>query len=1049
MLVFTLTACGRHHHKEAPVDVSALSIPVTLNTVRGSQEGIPLTWSSVETATSYAVYRCEVPDGVTQDLVAAAPIDNCGDPIAITTELSFTDLPPLTAPQAYVYHLRACADLEAQVCGSVIASIAASQAIPADIPQMTTNIGDDGRQVISGLTTTLHAFAHDAVGPVSWSWTQESGPKVTLTGADTSVLTFTAPTVTINTLLSFELRTQDDNGIGRPSKVAVTVVPANNVSVKAGATSRLVQAGHEVFLHARGSDSNLTYEWRQISPDSPVVTLNNANTANPSFIAPSIPQGGVLHFDVTVTDPVTGKNASARTAIQVQYAVPTLTPILEPSQTPDPVPTPIPIAAPLLMPLQIAQPLQVPQPLQLVPSPSPVLVPPKVPPQALVLLAPPVVTATGGTSVQLGMTASGGQEPYQWDWIQTGGPAATLLDSTQEVVTVELPSVDSAQALTFQASLIDAEGNERTAEAVVHATLPPGPASGATPTPITPLEPRLVVVNETVPVMSTPLTDVTVTQTSGPELQISQQSNGGDTGTQISVTAPLLKDNSAHATLTVTGKDPKGQPLHYVVPILIMRPLPVIPAPEAPPQVLPPQQVPKQDDPLVIIGGVTGVIVNEGSTRGLAVAVQGGKGRDSYRYLWSYLKDDDGPDITLHHTDTARMIFTAPGVDRPTLLRFNVQITDGAQTIQRDGLVQVNDVSASLVVGALAPITVDSGQSVSISAPEPTGGIQFPTRDHYRYAIAQVLGTPTVTLTPTDDQADERASHWTFIAPTLAPGAADAVLQFELTSRDRVENTVKTTQEVIVKAPPLPSVPPLVPNLSVPVSIALGAPITLQADASGGTPPYTFEWLAHPEVVAIAGRSSFNLPDLTATGQNPTLSPDNLGTRRGDAADYRLKLTLKVTDANLQTAETKGEVQVVLMEANRPGTVALLCGKLATNEPCTDLELVLGQTKACPDDKPYAMNQVNQINRFLSEYRYCVDAITAFNLFVVGGSKDNPLCRHYDPAASSGSITCYLACYGDDCNIDTNPPDSTLVGPVGSDGLLSIGLPPLTSSSGH
>lgn len=47
--------------------------------------------------------------------------------------------------------------------------------IPAEILQMTTNIGDDGRQVISGLTTTLHAFAHDAVGQVSWYWSLEGG----------------------------------------------------------------------------------------------------------------------------------------------------------------------------------------------------------------------------------------------------------------------------------------------------------------------------------------------------------------------------------------------------------------------------------------------------------------------------------------------------------------------------------------------------------------------------------------------------------------------------------------------------------------------------------------------------------------------------------------------------------------------------------------------------------------------------------------------------------------------------------------------------------
>ncbi|MCG9738716.1 hypothetical protein L1D32_11155 [Shewanella insulae] len=990
-------------------------------------------------------------------MIAAAPIEDCGEPIAITTELSYTDQPPRTAPQAYVYHLIACADVDAKVCGTVIGSIAASQAIPAEIPQMTTNIGDDGRQVISGLTTTLHAFAHDALGQVSWHWSQESGPKVKLIDADSSALTFTAPVVTTNTLLAFELRTQDDNGIGRPSKVAVTVVPANNISVKAGSTSRLAQAGHQVFLHARGSDEGLNYEWRQIAPDSPMVTLIDADTANPSFIAPSIPQGGVLHFVVTVTDPVTGRSASARTAVGIQYAVPTLTPILEPSQTPTPVPTPVPIAEPLLMPLQIAQPLQVPQPLQLVPLPNPVLVPPKVPPQALVMLAPPVVEATGGTHIQLGMTASGGREPYQWDWIQTGGPAATLMDSSQEVVTIELPTVASTQALTFQATLTDAEGNERTAEAVVHATLTPEPASGATPTPITPLEPRLVVVTETVPVLSTPMTDLTVVQTSGPELQITlEPANKGDsdTGTQISVTAPLLKDNSAHATLAVRGKDPKGQPLHYIVPVLIMRPPQMIAAPEVPPQVLPPQQVPKQDDPLVIVGGPTGVFVNEGAAKTLSVIAQGGKGNSAYRYQWTYFKDDGGPDVSFSGADTARIMLEAPAVDRPTLLRFKVQITDGAQSVERDVVVQVNDLAATLIAGTLAPMTVDSGQGVSLSALEPTGGVQFPTHVHYRYAIAQTAGAPAVSLTPIGEQASGQASNWHFTAPTLMPGAADLVLEFELTSHDRVDNQVKTIQEVIVKAPPLPATPPLVPNISAPVSIALGTSLTLQADARGGTPPYSFEWLLQPEAQAIAGKAPFDFPQLTARGQNPTFTLDDLGLRRGDAANYRVKMSLRVTDANQQTLETRAETRIVLVEANRPGTEALQCGNLQGQKPCSDLDLVLGRTRACPDNKPYAMNQIVQTDmgaqpKQVLEFRYCVDAQTAFNLFVVGGSKDNPQCRHYDPIAFPGSFTCYLVCYGDDCNIDTIPPDYSLVGSVGSDGLLSVGQPPLPTGVGN
>ncbi|WP_158677977.1 PKD domain-containing protein [Pseudoalteromonas sp. T1lg76] len=1040
-VLFLLFGCHKHNRDERIVDIEALSTPVVMTASKGSLDGVHLTWPPLPGAGSYTLHRCEVPEGITDDLVESTPTD-CGVPIIITSELGYIDVPPQTAPQAYVYRLRACSASDANICGTTIASVVAAQASAPEVPQLTTNIGDHGRQVISGLTTRLHAFAYNASGNVTWNWKQEGGPKVTLAGADTSELSFTAPDVMTNTLLSFELRASDDNGNGRPSKVAITVVPANNVSVKTGSSSRLTQSGHKVTLHARGSDSGLDYQWRQIAPDSPIVTLNGADTANPDFIAPSMPQGGILHFEVKVTDPVTGRNASARTAVEVQYAVPTVTPILEPSQTPVLVPTPVPMAAPLLKPLLIAQPLQVPHPRQVEPVPSPILVPPKVPPQALILLASPAVAATAGTRVELSMTANGGRPPYQWQWSQISGPTADLEASTQEVLTVQLPVVDTAQVLTFEAKVTDAEGIERTAEAVVHAMLTPEVATGVTPTPITSLEPRLVVVGESAPVLNSLLSDLTVEQIAGPKLQIAQQPDSSGTGTQILVTAPLVKQHSAHAMLSVTGKDLQGAVVRYILPVLIIRPQAIDPPVESPPQVLPPQEAPKQDDPLVIIAGTAGVILQEGSLKALGVVAQGGKGRENYRYLWSYLKEENGPDVSFSGADTARIVVTAPAVQQTTLLRFNVQVSDGVQTTDRDVLVQVNDVAASLVIGDLAPLTVDSGQEVSLSSPTPTGGVQFPTHEHYRYSITQIGGSQSVTLTPIGDQEADRISNWRFVAPTLFPGDADLVLLFELASYDRVGNVVKTTQQVRVSAPPPPE--PLVATMSSPVNIALGTSLTLQADVTGGAAPYSFAWQIQPHVQAIPGKPAFNLGASNATGKNPTVSIDNLGLRRDEAASYQLEVSLTVTDANLQVSEATSVTRVVLSDALRSATEALVCGHLDNKEPCTDLDLVLGMTTKCPVHQPYALNLIKQQDDLVEEYRWCADARTVFNLSIASGNIDNPLCRNFNPGASR-DLTCYLACYGDGCNIDTIPPDGTLLGTLGSDGYLKVGMPPLNN----
>ncbi|QYJ80388.1 PKD domain-containing protein [Shewanella acanthi] len=1051
LAVLCFTGCERHHKSHYTVDYlpPALSIPVTISKNPDATNGITLTWSSISVAQSYQIYRCEVPDGVTQDLTNAIAFEDCGEPIAVSTTPNYTDVPPRTAPQAYVYHLRACVDVAATQCGDVIASIAAAQAAPAALPQMTSRIGDEGRQVISGLTTTLHAFSTNAEGDVQWRWTQEGGPKVSLLNADTPELTFTPPNVSENTLLSFELRTSDANGIGRPAKVAVTVVPANNVSVKAGAPSRIACSGDEVSLHARGSDDKLIYEWRQISPESPAVTLIDADTANPRFTVPEMPQGGVLHFEVIASDPVTGRNASARTSVAVQYAVPSPMPVLEPSQTPQQVPTPIPLAAPLLSPLQIAQPLQLPSAQQLVPVANPILVPPKIPPQALVLSAQPPEVATGGTDVQLSATATGGREPYQWQWVQTSGPTATLTDMTEAVAMVTLPAVESIQTLTFMATVTDADGATRTAQAEIQATLVPSASSGEIPTPITPVEPRLVIVNETVPIINPQLTDMNVVQLAGPKLQLTEQPD--ISGGQVMVTAPLLKEHSAYATVAVTGKNTKGQPEHYIVPILIIRPPSQLPANEVPPQVLPPQEIPKQDDPLVIVAGTSGVIAKEGDSRALGVVVQGGKGRASYQYQWSYLKQEGDPDIDYIGENTAKLTLTIPAVDRPWLLRFHVDVTDGAQTVSRDVLVQINDVADSFVVGAMTPMTVTSGDQVILNAPQPTGGVLFATSERYRYSISQISGLPDVILTPVGDAIANQARNWRFTAPTLPPGAADVVLQFEFTSYDRVDNQVKVTQDIIVKAP---IGTPMVPNISVPSSIALGTSLRLQGDVTGGTPPYSYEWQIEPEVQMIAGKAALSLSTINEVGQNPSITPDNLGLRRLDVASYRLAIKLRVTDAQQQVAESTTETLVVLVEARRKGTQAMVCGDINTQTPCTDLDLVLGMTQECEDYQPYALSVVVKTHEQSSgssnlsnfyEYRRCADASTAYNLFIVTGDKDNPQCRNYTPTSPTSDFTCHFACYGDGCNINTIPPDATLIGPVGSDGFLTIGQLPFNN----
>lgn len=101
---------------------------------------------------------------------------------------------------------------------SVIISVVPNQAPVA-------NAGP-AQSVQQGAVVTLDGSAStDSDGTVAgYAWTQDSGPAVTLTGADQAMPTFTAPTVAASTPLVFSLIVTDNDGaVSTPSTVTITV----------------------------------------------------------------------------------------------------------------------------------------------------------------------------------------------------------------------------------------------------------------------------------------------------------------------------------------------------------------------------------------------------------------------------------------------------------------------------------------------------------------------------------------------------------------------------------------------------------------------------------------------------------------------------------------------------------------------------------------------------------------------------------------------------------------------------------------------------------
>ena len=144
--------------------------------------------------------------------------------------------------------------------------------------------------------------------PLTYLWTQTAGPTVKLDGANTPIARFTAPSnISANTTLGFKLTVKDDKNAANADNVKVTdkyIPPPNQPPVANAGQDKTVNAADRVTLdgsESKDPDGNITsYSWTQTA--GPPVTLNGANTATPSFTAPSLSNDTTLKFSLTVKD---------------------------------------------------------------------------------------------------------------------------------------------------------------------------------------------------------------------------------------------------------------------------------------------------------------------------------------------------------------------------------------------------------------------------------------------------------------------------------------------------------------------------------------------------------------------------------------------------------------------------------------------------------------------------------------------------------------------------------------------------------------------------
>jgi hypothetical protein len=170
---------------------------------------------------------------------------------------------------------------------------------------LTVNAGST-QTVSEGATVTLVGNAAiSTVGAVisAYQWTQLAGPTVTLANANNAQASFTAPAVSADTTLRFELTVTDSTGGNATVPVDILVyqieypIAVNTGSSQTVNERTLVMLSGSVAVSKSGAGVQ-SYQWTQVA--GPAVILNNAATSTASFIAPSVAPPPIIDPDLLV-----------------------------------------------------------------------------------------------------------------------------------------------------------------------------------------------------------------------------------------------------------------------------------------------------------------------------------------------------------------------------------------------------------------------------------------------------------------------------------------------------------------------------------------------------------------------------------------------------------------------------------------------------------------------------------------------------------------------------------------------------------------------------
>ncbi|MDJ0781398.1 MAG: C10 family peptidase [Desulfosarcinaceae bacterium] len=181
--------------------------------------------------------------------------------------------------------------------------------------------------VVMGAVVTLPGSALDPDGfsLARVGWIQHQGPQVELSDPQAVQTTFTAPLVSSDTVLAFELQVTDQQGARSSDTLTITIYPPSEHPVAEAGNDQVVSAGSRVSLtgSAMASEGHeiQTYTWMPLTDsEQRAVQLTAENAQQTSFIAPDVLVDTDLAFTFQVTD-TSGQMAEDVCVVTVRAAV--------------------------------------------------------------------------------------------------------------------------------------------------------------------------------------------------------------------------------------------------------------------------------------------------------------------------------------------------------------------------------------------------------------------------------------------------------------------------------------------------------------------------------------------------------------------------------------------------------------------------------------------------------------------------------------------------------------------------------------------------------